>query len=99
MSKRRKANGRGAGVISITLAVAIFLTVMGFQIIQLRQKDEALAARQADKEEEYAQETERAEKLDELERYMQTDQYIEDTAKSKLGLAYENEIIFKESKE
>ena len=28
--------------------------------------------------------------------HMQSDQYIEDIAKSKLGLAYDNEIIFKE---
>jgi cell division protein DivIC len=30
---------------------------------------------------------------------MQTTQFIEDTAKSKLGLAYDNEIIFKEVEE
>ena len=46
-----------------------------------------------------ADETERASELKEREAYMQTLQFVEDMAKSKLGLAYENEIIFKESDE
>ena len=45
----------------------------------------------------YEDETERAAELDELEEYMGSSEYIEDVAKSKLGLTYENEIIFKES--
>ena len=44
----------------------------------------------------YEDETERAAELDELEEYMGSSEYIEDVAKSKLGLTYENEIIFKE---
>jgi cell division protein DivIC len=34
-----------------------------------------------------------------METYMNSSEYIEDVAKSKLGLAYENEIIFKEKEE
>ena len=36
--------------------------------------------------------------IDDLETYMKSSQYIEDVAKSKLGLTYKNEIIFKEKK-
>lgn len=36
----------------------------------------------------------RSEELDELEKYAQTDEYIEDVAREKLGLVYPNEIIF-----
>ena len=41
------------------------------------------------------------EELDELEKYMNIEnrEFVEDIAKSKLGLAYENEIIFKEREE
>lgn len=35
------------------------------------------------------------EKLNALEQYMQTNAYIEDVAKAKLGLVYPNEIIIK----
>ena len=33
-------------------------------------------------------------KIDELEEYVGTDEYIEDIAKEKLGLVYPNEILF-----
>ena len=38
----------------------------------------------------------RGDEIESMQQYMQSDQYIEDIAKSKLGLAYDNEIIFKE---
>lgn len=47
-------------------------------------------------EKRYTEESERAEEIENMQQYMQSDQYIEDIAKSKLGLAYDNEIIFKE---
>lgn len=37
----------------------------------------------------------RAEEMDELEAYTKTKKYIEDVAKEKLGLVYEDEVIFK----
>lgn len=43
-------------------------------------------------------ETARGEQLSNYETYTKSQQYVEDTAKSKLGLAYDNEIIFKEAK-
>ena len=46
----------------------------------------------------YEEETERSTEIDDLETYMKSSQYIEDVAKSKLGLTYKNEIIFKEKK-
>ena len=44
------------------------------------------------------QQHERHQELSELESYTRTQEYIEDVARSKLGLAYDNEIIFKEQK-
>lgn len=44
------------------------------------------------------EETARGEQLSSYETYTKSQQYVEDTAKSKLGLAYDNEIIFKEAK-
>ena len=44
------------------------------------------------------EETARGEPLSSYETYTKSQQYVEDTAKSKLGLAYDNEIIFKEAK-
>ena len=41
------------------------------------------------------EETTRTQEIKDLEAYMQTDEYAEQVAKDKLGLVYEDEIIFK----
>jgi cell division protein DivIC len=99
MSTKRKRKKRSAGTVSIGIIVLAFLAVMSVQIYELKQKDDAKAAELEALEQEYAEETQRADEIDALEEYMQTTQFIEDTAKSKLGLAYDNEIIFKEVEE
>jgi cell division protein DivIC len=99
MSAKRKKKKRTAGTMSIGIIVLAFMAVMSVQIYRLKQKDDAKAAEVEALEQELAEETQRAEEIDALEAYMQTTQFIEDTAKSKLGLAYDNEIIFKESEE
>ena len=45
------------------------------------------------------EEQERATEIQELDEYVHSTEFVEDTAKSKLGLSYDNEIIFKEKKE
>jgi cell division protein DivIC len=99
MSTKRKRKKKSAGTVSIGIIVLAFLAVMSVQIYQLKQKDDAKAAELEALEQELAEETQRADEIDALEEYMQTTQFIEDTAKSKLGLAYDNEIIFKEVEE
>ncbi len=42
------------------------------------------------------EEKEREEELKQKEDYVGSKEYIEDEAKAKLGMAYDNEIIFKE---
>lgn len=92
-AKRRRGRGRTMG---IGLIVIVFIAVMAVQIYRIKQKDNEYAAREQDLMREYQEETERAAELDELEAYMSSAEYIENIAKSKLGLVYENEIIFKE---
>ena len=69
---------------------------MVVQVVQLKQKESTYAAQKAELEMQYTKESERADEIESMQQYMQSDQYIEDIAKSKLGLAYDNEIIFKE---
>lgn len=96
MSKRR-AKRRG-GTLSVSIIVIAFLVVMVVQVVQLKQKESTYAAQKAELEKQYTKESERADEIESMQQYMQSDQYIEieDIAKSKLGLAYDNEIIFKE---
>ena len=44
-------------------------------------------------------EEQRKTELEEYEKYIDTKEYIEQAAKTRLGLVHENEIIFKEKKE
>ena len=94
MSRRRRKNSTGA--LSVMVIVIAFLMVMTIQIGRLKEKDAAYAAQEKELQQQYGGEQARAEKIDETAAYMKSNEYIEDVAKSKLGLAYENEIIFKE---
>ena len=95
MSIRRSSKKRG-GTLSVAVIVVAFLIVMIFQIVQLKNKETAYAQQTAELNKQLTEETERTDEINALADYMQSDQYIEDMAKSKLGLAYDNEIIFKE---
>lgn len=94
MSGRRRKNSTGA--LSVMVIVIAFLMVMTIQIGRLKEKDATYAAQEKELQQQYEEEQARAEKIDETAAYMKSNEYIEDVAKSKLGLAYENEIIFKE---
>ena len=62
------------------------------------QKDQEYMQQEASLQKQLEEETARGEQLSSYETYTKSQQYVEDTAKSKLGLAYDNEIIFKEAK-
>ena len=101
MKTGRKRKTLTTGAISIGTIVLAFLVVMSIQIFKLKEKDEAYSQLESQKLQEYEEETQRAQELVELEKYMNINnkEFVEDMAKSKLGLAYENEIIFKEREE
>lgn len=89
---------RGSGTVGIVVIVLAFLVIMTVQIYRIQTKDAQYAAKEMELQKEYEEETERSSEIDEMESYMNSSQYIEDIAKSKLGLTYKNEIIFKEKK-
>ena len=84
MSIRRSSKKRG-GTLSVAVIVVAFLIVMIFQIVQLKNKETAYAQQTAELNKQLKEETERTDEINALADYMQSDQYIEDMAKSKLG--------------
>lgn len=98
MKKRKRKQGHDAGTISIIVIVLIFLSVMSVQIYRLKQKEAIYAQREQNLEELIADETQREKELEELDLYTKSVEYIKDMA-NKMGLVFENEIIFKESGE
>ena len=98
MSAKRRKGGRNTGAMSIVFIVIVFVVVMSIQILKLKQKDELLLEREQTLQQQLAQEEQRAEELKELDLYTRSMEYIKDMA-NKMGLVFENEIIFKESSE
>ena len=89
--EKRKHLGSLA-ILFIVLAVFAVSTIGG---IRLRQRNRTYEAREQALEDEIGAEEERASEIGGLEAYTKTKKYVEDVAKDKLGLVYEDEIIFK----
>ncbi len=90
----RKANQTGK--MCVTLIVLAMIGVMSVQIVNLYKKEQQFIAREELLQKQKEAELDRQKEMDEFEAYTQTQEFIEDTAKSKLGLVYKDEIIFKE---
>lgn len=82
------------GILLIVMAV-FCVTAVGS--LQLKQKNQTYQDREAALEKQIADETERGKEIEDLETYTKTKKYVEDVAKEKLGLVYEDEILFKAS--
>ena len=76
----------------------IFVVVMSVQIYKLKEKADALAEREENLQQELEEEQLPEEELEEFDLYTKSMEYIKDMA-NKLGLVFENEIIFKENGE
>ena len=98
MSAKRGKKRHNPGTVSIVFIVVAFLIVMSIQIFKLKEKDKLLSEREAILEQQLVEEEQRAEELEDLDIYTQSEEYIKEMA-NKLGLVFENEIIFKESDE
>lgn len=98
MSAKRRKKKHNPGTVSIVIIVLAFLVVMSIQIYKLKEKDKLLAEREAMLQQQLTEELERAEELEDLDLYTRSMEYIKEMA-NKLGLVFENEIIFKESDE
>lgn len=81
----------------ITLVVCVILLALMWEGNSLKEKIAASNLKQADLNEQIKAEEDRTKEINNLEEYMQSDEYIEKAAREKAGLVKENEIIFKEA--
>lgn len=82
-------------VLGVSTVLLLLVVVIAASSISLRSKNEYYKSQEAELESQIAEEEERAAEIEDLEEYVGTDEYVEQTAKDKLGLVYENEIIFR----
>jgi cell division protein DivIC len=92
--KRRRKQNR-FGILSISAVVLMLLVVVSTKCVELQAKNEQYIQKEAQLIKERDSELKRQEDLVEYAKYVQTKQYIEDVAKNKLGLVFDDEIIFK----
>lgn len=93
---RRKRKQNKSAVLCVSLITLMLLGVMSVQILSLYGRNQSYQEKEQELQTQLESEQQRQLELKEYEEYVKTKEYIEQTAKTKLGLAYPNEIIFKE---
>lgn len=82
-------------MLAVSAVIILLMAVVSVNAISLREKDRVYRAQETELKKQIEEEKERAAEIDALEKYVGTDEYVEEVAKDKLGLVNENEIIFK----
>lgn len=96
MAKRKQGmQSVKKSVLGICVILVLLISVVSVGSINLYSKNKEYIAQEKELIAQIEEEKARAEEIDELEEYVSTDEYVEQVAKDKLGLVYENEIIFK----
>lgn len=92
---RRGMRGHRQSVFAIIAVLILLVAVVSVNAMTLRAKEKSYQAQEIELAQQIEEEKARAKEIDELEKYVGTDEYVEEVAKDKLGLVHENEIIFK----
>lgn len=95
--RTRKKNGTGVGIIAFV--VLILFAIVSYRRVGLEERGKEDDLRIARLRTQIQEQEERAVDINNLKAYVQTKKYIEDIARDKLGLVYEDEIIFQEEDE
>ena len=83
---------------AIAVVVLILLGGLTVQSKNLEARIAVYDAKAAALEESIENEKDSTQKIDEQKEYMQTDEYVAEVARDKLGLVKDNEIVFEEEK-
>nr|WP_296085399.1 septum formation initiator family protein [uncultured Blautia sp.] len=101
-SKKRRSNQKIAnnylGMAAIAIVVLILLVGLTMQSNNLKARIAVYDAKAAALKQSIEDEHDRTKEIDEQKEYMQTDEYIAEVARDKLGLVKGNEIVFEEEK-
>jgi cell division protein DivIC len=81
-------------MVLVTGVVVSLCLVLTISMMSLKKKRDGYVQKQESLEQQIEAENKRAEDLVEYEKYTKTAAYVEEVAKDKLGLVYEDEIVF-----
>ncbi len=97
-NKKRALNYNRLGMLAIAMVVLMLLGISVMQSSRLENRLMLYNNKAETLEERIEEEIDRTEEIDNLKKYMKTDQYAEEIARNRLGLVKENEIVFQEQK-
>lgn len=92
---RRASSSNRRGMAGIAVVVMMLLTVLLYQSHRLEEKNVGFQQQISQLNDQIALEEARAEEIEKLPEYVNSDEYIEKTAREKFGLVYQDEIIFR----
>ena len=94
-ARRRMKQKKRLEIRLIPFALIVLIAVVAFGTISLQAKRASYEKREQELMAQIKEEEQRTEEIRELEKYMETKKYVEEVAKERLGLVYEDEILFK----
>ena len=92
----RKRRQNKFGMFLVFLVVIMIGVVVAVRSVDMKATLAENRQREAELQDQIAAEQERAEEIEEMEKYSETLGYTEDVAKEKLGLINDGEIIFRD---
>ena len=96
MARRKRVRKKGQNrfaLISVMLVVIVLMLVIAVNNYQLNKKLASYREKENMLTEQIEEEQKRSEEIEEFKKYTKTKKYIEEIAREKLGLVYEDEII------
>ena len=97
MKRKKKKNPQNRfAIISVTFVVGVLFIALMAKSNSLQDKIAEYEAKSAEVSARIDSENDRTKEIDELKKYMQTDEYAREVARDKLGLVDDNVIVFKE---
>jgi cell division protein DivIC len=94
--RRSSKNGTGIGIIAFV--VLILCAIVSYRRVGLAQERDEAGVQINRLEEQYQEEQDRTTEIERYKAYTKTKKFIEDMAREKLGLVYDDDILFKPEK-
>lgn len=93
--QKRRIRSHKRSMVMISLVIILMGAAASVSSMTLLAKEKTYQAQEIELKEQIQEEKDRAAEIEELEKYVGTDEYVEEVAREKLGLVYKDEIIFK----
>ena len=96
-TRRKKVYSSKGAFLSVAVIVALLVGILSFRCLEMYQTNQEYKETLAQLEEEKAELIAEQEEIESYAAYVETDEFVIETAREKLGLVFPGEIIFRAS--